>query len=577
VSAPGAAGTTGFFQDGPQLGNQYDGDALLRQTLARMLPADVMADVEPDLSRFGGRVVTDVLGMARDAQANPPQLVQYDAWGRRTDHIETSLGWRALKGVAAEEGIVAIGYERAHGAFSRLHQMAKLYLFNPSSAVYSCPLAMTDGAARLLERADSVARERAYDRLTTRDRARFWTSGQWMTERAGGSDVGRTGTVARAESGLPRGATHRLRGTKWFTSATNSEMAMTLARVEDANGETRAGSRGLSLFYVETRDAAGALADIEVLRLKDKLGTRALPTAELELRGTPATLVGEPGRGVPTIATLINVTRLYNTICAVSNMRRGLALARDYAHRRHVFGRPLAEQPLHLETLAGLEVELQGATALAFHCVGLLGREDVGEATADEAAELRLLTPLAKLYTARQSVAASSEILESFGGAGYVEDTGLPALLRDSQVLSIWEGTTNVLSLDTLRAIQREDALRPSLERALQRCVAAAKAAPVLAASADRVASSVGLAAEYLPVAFADGMDALQAGARRYAYGLTRVLTGSLLLEHAAWAATTLGDGRSVAAAKRWCAQDLAPYFLADADHRAASRALALG
>ena len=200
---------------------------------------------------------------------------------------------------------------------------------------------------------------------------------------------GRTGTVARAESGLPRGATHRLHGTKWFTSATNSEMAMTLARVEDANGETRDGSRGLSLFYVETRDEAGALADIEVLRLKDKLGTRALPTAELELRGTPATLVGEPGRGVPTIATLINVTRLYNTICAVSNMRRGLALARDYAHRRHVFGRPLAEQPLHLETLAvGAERTPERVAALEGAFEALVAAASTGQAREIVAADM---------------------------------------------------------------------------------------------------------------------------------------------------------------------------------------------
>ena len=576
MTAPGAAGTTGFFQEGPELGNQYDGDVLLRHTLERMLPPDVFAEVEGDLRRFGGRVVGDVLAMARDAQAHPPRLVQYGPWGRRRDRIETAAGWRALKGVAAEEGIVALGYERAHGASSRLHQMAKLYLFSPSSAVYSCPLAMTDGAARLLERTASVARDRAFGRLTTRDPEQFWTSGQWMTERAGGSDVGGTGTVARAAARLPRGATHRLHGTKWFTSATNSEMAMTLARVEEPDGSARLGSRGLSLFYVETRGADGELADIEVLRLKDKLGTRALPTAELELRGTPATLVGPQGRGVPTISTLINVTRLYNTICAVSSMRRGLALARDYAHRRRVFGRLLADQPLHVDTLATLEVELQGATALAFHCAGLLGREDAGEATADETAELRLLTPLAKLYTARQCVAGASEVLESFGGAGYIEDTGLPALLRDNQVLSIWEGTTNVLSLDTLRAIQREDALRPALERALRRCGAAATRAPILASAADRVAASVGLAAEHLPVAFAEGVDALQAGARRYAYGLTRIVAGSLLLEHAAWAATTHGDTRSVAAANRWCAQDLAPFTLADDGFRADSRALAI-
>ncbi len=191
-------------------------------------------------------------------------------------------------------------------------------------------------------------------------------------------------------------------------------------------------------------------------------------------------------------------------------------------------------------------------------------------------AELRLLTPLAKLYTAKQGVAGLSEIVESFGGAGYVEDTGIPRMLRDAQVLSIWEGTTNVLSLDALRAIQRDDALGPTLSRTARRARAAAEAVPDLADSARRVEAAATSAAEYLPRAFAEGMDGLQAGARRFAYGLSRTLAGGLLLEHAAWALGELGDDRAARAARRWCAQDLAPFTVADADVLRGDRALAL-
>ena len=326
MSAPGAGGTEGFFQEAPRLSNTFTTDEVLQQSLQRLLPGEVWQEVKEDLTRFGARAATEMTSLADDAERDQPVLRRFDPWGNRVDRIVTGHGWNALHDIAAEEGIVALGYERAHGRFSRVHQMAKLHLFHPSSAMVSCPMAMTDGAARLLEgQIGGAGRDvaaRALPRLTSRDPKTFWTSGQWMTERAGGSDVGRSETVARDTDadGLP---THRLFGTKWFTSATTSQMAMTLARIEDADGAVQEGSRGLSLFYVETHGADGNLADIEILRLKDKLGTKALPTAELQLRGTPATLVGEPGRGVPTITRLINVTRLYNTVCAVSFLRPG--------------------------------------------------------------------------------------------------------------------------------------------------------------------------------------------------------------------------------------------------------------
>jgi hypothetical protein len=414
-----------------------------------------------------------------------------------------------------------------------------------------------------------------------------------MTERPGGSDVGRTETIARAiekhASGNGKGsgngtaghtsavkgaANYQLFGDKWFTSATTAQMAFTLARIEDASGNTTPGSRGLSLFYVETRDAAGGLNHIEVLRLKDKLGTRSLPTAELRLVGTPAQLVGEPGRGVPNITTLVNVTRVYNAVCSVAGMRRGLALARDYANRRQVFGKLLAEQPLHLEALAGLEVEFQGALWLVFRVVELLGRDECGVATEDERAVLRLLTPLAKLYTARQTVASASEVLESFGGAGYVEDTGLPRLLRDAQVLSIWEGTTNVLSLDALRAIDKEQSFEPLLAdiaRHLERATH-----PKLQDERRAIERAAAELAAYLPRAAGDGLEALQAGARGFAFGLTRTYVAALLVEQAQWELARGGDAPTAITARRWCRQPLAPVVAADAEHRADSRRLAL-
>ena len=186
-------------------------------------------------------------------------------------------------------------------------------------------------------------------------------------------------------------------------------------------------------------------------RLKDKLGTRKVPTAELTLDGALAQPVLGLSDGVKNISPMLNVTRTWNSVSSVAYMRRAIALARDYARRRFAFGATLAEKPLHLDTLAGMQAEFEAAFHLTFFLVELIGRDEAGELRQQERDLLRLLTPIVKLTTAKQSVAVCSEALECFGGAGYVEDTGLPALLRDAQVFSIWEGTTNVLSLDALR------------------------------------------------------------------------------------------------------------------------------
>ena len=554
-----------FYQEPPRLDNQFQSDRLLRNWLLWRLPKDVTDASWSRLDRLGRRAVEDLLNLGRDAEAHPPRHVPYDAWGRRIDEIEVHDAWKRLEAVSAEEGLVAAGYQRAYGSFSRAEQFARLYLFAPSSAIFTCPLAMTDGAARALELyGDEALKSRALVHLTSRDPATFWTSGQWMTERSGGSDVSGTETTARRE-----GDHWVLRGSKYFTSATTSHMAMTLARIEGAEP----GSRGLSLFYLELRDERGRLNNIRINRLKDKLGTRALPTAELELEGTRARLVGGEGHGVRKIASLFNITRIYNAMSAVAGMRRGIALARDYAHRRAAFGKRLAEHPLHLETLANLELEFQAAFHLLFHETLLLGRDECGEADSREKALLRLLTPVVKLYTARQGIAVASEVLECFGGAGYVEDTGLPQLLRDAQVLSIWEGTTNVLSLDVLRALDKERAFGPLIEDIEARLKGVTL--PVLEGSVQRVREGRGRLERFMDEVPAHARDAMEASARALAYSIARVYAGALLLEYAQHRAKS-GDDRSIEAARRWCARELTPLFNAGPSHRDASRAMAL-
>jgi len=532
-----------FIQTPPVLGNQYDEDRVLQSFFRRRVPEAVRSAIEPSLARMGGRAVGDLAAAAAAAYGQEPALVQWDPWGNRIDEILVPDAWKHFGRVAVEEGLIATAYERAHGEYSRLHQFALVYLFDRSAKVYSCPLAMTDGCARTLEvMAEPALRERVVSRLVSRDPARAWTSGQWMTERSGGSDVGLSETVARA---TPEG--WRLYGTKWFTSAVTADVALTLARPEGAGP----GGRGLALFLVDVRDADGRLNGIQVNRLKDKLGTRMVPTAELTLAGTLATPVAGLRDGVRNITPMLNITRTWNAVCSVASLRRGIALARDYAGRRVAFGAPLAAKPLHVDTLAGMQAEYEAAFHLAFHGVALLGREETGVITDEEAALLRLLQPLAKLTTARQAVAGASETLEAFGGAGYVEDTGLPELLRDAQVLSIWEGTTNVLALDALRAIARAEAL-PAFAREVRRCAQAGTSETTLRAPAQAAIAAIEHAEQWLAAASRRGGDHVEAGARRFALTLGRTLALALLVDHAAWALAHERDPRSGAAARRF-------------------------
>ncbi|MFI5180512.1 MAG: acyl-CoA dehydrogenase family protein [Thermoanaerobaculia bacterium] len=510
-----------FFQDPPSLGNTFGGDVVLREFLRSHLPPEVLAEIEPSCSEMGALAAGPLFDLLREDPSSRPILTSWDPWGRRIDRIEPTRLWKETLRIAAEKGLVALPYERRHGAFSRIHQFALVYLFEPSAAVTSCPLAMTDGAAKtLLLSGNTPLAERAVPRLTSRDPARAWTSGQWMTERTGGSDVGLTRTVAR-----PDGGAWRLFGDKWFTSAASSEMALTLARPEG----NPPGGAGLALFYIETRNEAGDPNGILVHRLKEKLGTRMLPTAELTLDGTLAVPVKGLSDGVKNIATMLNITRTWNAVVAVSGMRRALDLARDYAKRRVAFGAPLSEKPLHLETLADLEALFSGAFLLAFRTAELLGREEAGSLREGEEELLRILTPVAKLTTAKQAVLVASEALETFGGAGYVEDTGLPSLLRDAQVLPIWEGTTNVLSLDLLRALTKTRGLS-AIEGERSRCLAGAEGP--LVNPARRAEEAIRHAVEWRTRAL--DARALEAGARRFALTLGHALELALLVEEAA-------------------------------------------
>jgi alkylation response protein AidB-like acyl-CoA dehydrogenase len=540
----------------PDLPDVYDDDPVLRSWLARLVGPDGFAAAEGLLKALA----TDVMGPLRaahaDAEAHPPVLRNYDAWGARVDRVEASPGWERLRVAAAEHALVALPYlpdARARwGGQTRVVQHALLHLYGPESATFTCPVAMADGAAALLSRSDveGAARDTWLPRLISTDPAVAVTSGQWMTESQGGSDVGRATTVA-----LPAAdGSWRIQGEKWFCSAIDSAIAVALARPDPGVR----GSKGLVPFLIPRYAGDSPLSltlpphapapGIVLHRLKEKLGTRAVPTAEVGLSDAWALPVGNPeGGGLQRMMTLVVVTRLHNAAAAAAGMRRGLAYAKVYAHARSVAGGRLAANPLHRSTLATLAVDAQAAFALAAHAFSLLGRAEVdGDAEAER--ELRLVAPIAKLTTGKLAVAAASEYLECFGGAGYIEDTGLPRLLRDAQVLPIWEGTTNVLAIDVVRAVSRDPGLAQIFLSRLDDATVRASSLLIGGAVDGLRAARFALGDALSAAAAAPTDERVVAGARQTALTMGYGLALALLVEHAA----ATDDQATKVAAELW-------------------------
>jgi acyl-CoA dehydrogenase len=328
------------------------------------------------------------------------------------------------------------------------------------------------------------------------------------------------------------------------------------------------GSKGLAPFLIPryAADGSGANAPGIVLhRLKEKLGTRAVPTAEVGLHEAQALPVGEPdGRGIHRMMTLVLITRLHNSAAAAAGMRRGLSYARAYAGVRSVAGGRLTDNPLHRATLAMLAVDAHAAFALTAHAFSLLGRVEVDEDPLAEQ-ELRLVAPIAKLTTGRLAVASASEYLEAFGGAGYVEDTGIPRLLRDAQVLPIWEGTTNVLSVDVIRALAHDPGLAKVFFARLDDASVQASGLSLEGAGDGLRCARFTLGEALEAAAAAPRAEKVLAGARQLALTMGHALALTLLVEHAAGT----GDEATKLAADLWGRARLAGEDTANDAHRA--------
>ncbi|MFB6852706.1 acyl-CoA dehydrogenase family protein [Streptomyces sp. NPDC058320] len=439
--------------------NYADRDPALRPFLDRVLSADDRARVEPLLTGLGALAAGDLDRQAALADANPPRLVQYAPGGERVDEIEYHPAHDRAAAIAYEEfGLAAMSHRPGvHGWPSKVPHTVKYalsYLYVQSEFGMACPLSMTDSAARILRLFDPERYAAEIAALSSTDPGLRATGAMFMTEKQGGTDVGLTETVA-----TDRGTHWTLTGKKWFASNPGADVILTLARVP-GQGE---GTRGLGMFLVPRLRPDGTRNAIRIDRLKDKLGSKSIASGEVTLEEAYATPVGQLADGFRQMAEMLNVSRLSNAMRATALMRRAVRESVDHTRVRHVFGKPLFEQPLMRATLLPMIIDTEGALALVLEAADRLTAADE-EATRGEegvARELvRVLTPLAKHTLCKRARSVTGEAMEIRGGNGYIEDWVNPRLVRDAHLGSIWEGSSNVIALDVLRCMRRQAAHR---------------------------------------------------------------------------------------------------------------------
>ena len=377
---------------------------------------------------FGRELGGEPLEWGRLANEHPPVLRTHDRYGNRIDLVEYHPAWHALMRLSVGYGLHALPWREPRPG-AHVARAALMMLAMQVEAGHGCPLSMTFSAVPALRAQPDLAAEWE-PRLTSLDYGTGALCGMAMTEKQGGSDVRANTTAAEP---LAADGEYALTGHKWFCSAPMSDAFLVLARSPG----------GLSCFLVPRGDG------FRLVRLKDKLGNRSNASAELELDGAWARLVGEEGRGVRTIIEMVNHTRLDCVLGTAAQMRAAVEQATWHAAHRSAFGRRLAEQPLMENVLADLCVESEAATLTALRLA--LAYDDPAQAPFR-----RIATAIAKYHVCKRGPAHAAEALECLGGNGYVEESGLPRIYREQPLLSIWEGSGNVIALDVLRAIRRE-------------------------------------------------------------------------------------------------------------------------
>ncbi|MBL8379659.1 MAG: acyl-CoA dehydrogenase family protein [Burkholderiales bacterium] len=434
--------------------NLYHADPALAATLKLCIPADLFAVVDPHLQRLGALAGSSLDDLAATADKNPPRLHHRDRTGVDRQWIEKHPAYEEMERLAfGEFGLSAMSHRPGVFGWPKplppAVKYAISYLFVQAEFGLLCPVSMTDALARTLAKFGSPDLVGRYlPGLTATDMDQHLQGAMFMTEQGAGSDVGATATVAE------RAGDHwLLTGDKWFCSNADAEVALVLARPRDGIP----GTKGLGLYLLPRTLSDGTPNRYRIVRLKDKLGTRSMASGEIKLEGAIAYLVGDEAKGFVQMADMINTSRLSNGMRAAGMMRRAFFEARHVARQRIAFGRPVIDMPLARRQLMKILLAAECARAVMFAAARALEAADAG----DEAARrrLRVLTPLLKFRACRDARRATGDAMEMRGGAGYIEEWSDARLLRDAHLGSIWEGTSNIVAGDVMRAIRKEHAL----------------------------------------------------------------------------------------------------------------------
>jgi putative acyl-CoA dehydrogenase len=488
--------------------NLFETDRVLVDALERE-GGDWAIDRVREVGHFAGSARAQQWG--REANENPPRLKTHDRFGNRIDEVEFHPAWHELLGAGVGFGLHSLPWaDPRHGA--HVARAAMFICFGQAEAGVGCPLSMTYSVVPALRKQPEIAAEwearftsERYDgeRLRPAPDKAGALAGMAMTEKQGGSDVRANTTTATPMNGGGPGAEYSLVGHKWFMSAPMCDAFLVLAQAPG----------GLSCFFMPRFTPDGERNRIHLQRLKDKLGNRSNASSEVEFRGAWSRMIGEEGRGVPTIIEMVNHTRLDCVLGGATGMRYGAAHAIHHASGRSAFGKPLIEQPLMQNVLADLAAESEAATIAAMR---LARAYDDAAAEDEHAIEFkRLANAVLKYWITKRAPAHAAEALECFGGNGFVEESSMPRLYRESPLNSIWEGSGNVQCLDVLRGMARN----PKALEAFFIEVAEA-------AGADKRLDE---ATKELRAELTD-LEAIESRARRIVEWMALVLQGSLLV-----------------------------------------------
>ncbi|WP_193080281.1 acyl-CoA dehydrogenase family protein [Brevibacterium aurantiacum] len=534
--------------------NYVDLDPALQPLIESYLDSSDQQLLTPVLTTLGADAADRLAPLADVADRNPPTLAQFDREGNRVDTISYHHSYQELSRAAYEEyGLSALSHRGVNGWDDVPPHLVKYilsYVFVQAEFGLACPVSMTDAAARTLRRFGAgVEIAEAVDRLISTDPDRRFTGAMFMTEIQAGTDIAQTGTVAERE-----GENWRLSGRKWFASNPDADITLTLARYPGGDDTTR----GVGLFMLPKRRPDGSKNSYVIDRLKDKLGTRSMPSGEVTLDGAYAVQVGKLERGFRQMAEMVNTSRLSNAMRATALMRRSINEALAHARKRVVFGRSLIEAPLMRMTLLPLQAEAEAALGLVFYSGDMLQRADGGDAGA--AAQIRVLTPLAKHFICKRARFVTGEAMEVRGGRGYIEEWPDARLVRDSHLGSIWEGSSNVIALDVLRCMRKQNTHRLLAETMTEKlgAITLAEAGAEILELLSRWKSIVDRGDALLSAEVNDaGSSVAEALIGNYADALAQLIMATLLLEQADVESTRDGNYRKLLVTKAFIAGNI--------------------